>query len=174
MPFSTTDAAWKEWTKADVKKFKVAMYQKGDQYEAFVANANKIPEGFLKMPKQPAYPSDKDPRAGTKAAMKHLEAQHPERVMQASRIAIAQARKNLTTHSRSVRKEMEEKGLVGTDTGSEYWLGAVFAKLAREKVLEKSGHTFKYSDSSRDIHERTVTVWQLVDGADTSAYEAAE
>jgi len=178
MPFASHAAAWRQWSKSDIKRFKVAMYHRataeGLEYEAFVANANLIPTGFVKMAKQPSYPSDSDPREGTKGAMKHLEAAHPERVKQAAAIAVAQAKKNLTTHSRSVRKEMEDKGLLDTSTGSEHWLGAVFAQLAHAKVLEKSGHTFKYSDSSRGIHERTVTVWQLRDGADTSAYENAE
>lgn len=176
MSFPSADDAWRQWTSSNVKKFKVSIYGRfngsGVEYECFAANA-KIPEGFAKLTPQPPYPSSDDPRAGTKAAMKELDAKHGAIIEKACRVAVELVRKNLTTHSREVRKEMALRGLVGPDTGREFWLGRAMNKLAAEGIIKEVGR-FKYSDESRNIHERNIALWALVDEADTSAYPKLE
>ena len=170
--YKTTDEAWKVWTPAEVKKYKVAMYQHHNGlYEAFVARVRGLPAGTERMSPQPPYPHSADPREGTKKAMQQLEAKYPDQIGQACRVAVKIAKRKLTVHSREVREEMERQGLVGPDTGAEFWLGPVFGRLVREKILSKTGQKYKYSDPARGIHEREVTIWQLVDGADTKEYE---
>ena len=170
--FDTTDEAWKQWTPSDVKKYKVAVYQlHSGKYVAFVKASNQIPKGAQLLRPQPRYPRDKDPRQGTKQALQKLEAKHPKQIDWACHIAVQIAMRNLTVHSRAVREEMERRDLIGPDTGSEFWLGAAMNKLARLGVLKSSGSKYKYSDSSRGIHEREVTIWALVDGADTAYFE---
>lgn len=170
--FSTPDEAWKQWSTADVKKYKIAMYQLGNgKFLGFVRVSNMIPKDAVKLKPQPPYPRDKDPRQGTKQALQKLEAKHPKQIDWACHIAIGIALKNLTVHSREVREEMQRRELVGPDTGSEFWLGAAMNKLARLGLIKSTGQSYKYTDSSRGIHERKVTIWALVDGADTSYYE---
>lgn len=170
--YKTPQEAWLAWSRADVKKFKVAMYKLANgQFAAYVNASNTIPPGAVRMSPQPPYPRSKDPREGTKQAMQKLEAKHTPYIDWACHLAVQLARKNLTVHTRAVREEMERRNLVGPDTGAEFWLGASMNKLAKMGILERSGHTYKYSDSSRGIHERTVTVWQLKDDADTSYYD---
>lgn len=170
--YATPQEAWKQWTQTDVKKYKVAMYQLANgKYLAFVKVSNQIPKDAVLVRPQPPYPRDKDPRQGTKQAMQKLEAKHPAKIDWACHFAVQIAKKNLTVHSRAVRDEMERRGLIGPDTGSEFWLGAAMNKLAQQGILSKSGHSYKYSDSSRGIHERTVAIWALVDGADTEYYD---
>jgi len=172
MSYKTTDEAWKVWTPAEVKKHKVAMYQHADgTYQAYVARAKVIPPTAVRMTPQPPYPHSADPREGTKKAMQQLEAKYPEQIVNACRVAVKIAKRKLTVHSREVREEMERQGLVGPDTGAEFWLGAAMGRLVREKILSKTGQKYKYSDASRGIHEREVQIWQLVDGADTKEYE---
>lgn len=169
--FKTTDDAWRQWTRTDVKKFKVSVYLLiNGSYQAFVKASNMIPKDAIKLKPQPPYPRDNDPRMGTKQAMEQLEGKHPREVDWACYFAVQLILRNLTTHSRAVREEMERRGLVDANA-SEFWLGAAMNKLARLGILEKSGHTYKYSDSSRGIHERTITVWQLKDGANTKEFE---
>lgn len=171
MSYKTTDEAWRNWTKANVKKFKVSMYARytGEalEYEAFAGNASP-PAGYIRMATQPAYPASDDPRAGTKEAMAALDSKYSGLIQKACCIAVELARKNLTTHSRDVRREMAARGLVGYD-GREFWLGRAFNKLAAEGIFKEVGR-FKYSDETRNIHERNIALWALVDGADASKY----
>jgi len=170
--FDTAQEALTQWSRTDIKKYKVAVYRlKSGKFLAFVAASSQIPKDAERVKPQPAYPRDKDPRQGTKQAMQKLEAKHTTKVDWACHIAVDIAKKNLTVHSRTVRDEMERRGLLEDSAGAEHWLGAAMNKLAGLGILKKSGHSYKYSDSSRGIHERTVTIWELVDGADTEYYE---
>lgn len=170
--FDTPQEAWKQWSLADVKKYKVSMYRLATgKYLGFVRVSNMIPKDAVRVKPQPPYPRDKDPRQGTKQALQKLEAKHPLQIEWACHVAVQIAQKNLTVHSRAVREEMERRDLVGPDTGSEFWLGAAMNKLARLNILKSTGNKYKYADSSRGIHEREVTIWALVDGADTSYFE---
>jgi hypothetical protein len=170
--FDTPQEAWKQWTSADVKKFKVSMYRLADgKYQGFVPGASVLPPTAVRLKPQPAYPRDKDPRQGTKQALQKLEAKHPRQIEWACYCAVQIAQKNLTVHSRAVREEMERRELIGADTGAEFWLGAAMSKLTKLGILKSTGSKYKYSDSSRGIHEREVTIWALVDGADTSYFD---
>lgn len=164
--------AWSGWTAKQVKRLKVAVYKlPNGTFEAFAGLA-KIPEGAELLNPQPAFPTSGDPHEGTRVAMKALEGEYPVHIAWACHIAVQLAKRRLTVHSREVRDEMERQGLVGPDTGREFWLGAAFNRLAKAKppILEKKG-THKYSDASRGIHERTVSVWALIEGADTAQYD---
>lgn len=171
MPHATIEEAWKEWSPTEVKKHKVAIYSlPNGQFQAYIATSNNIPTGARKLEPQPPYPKSKDPRAGTKKAMELLEANHPTEIQLARRIAVEIAQSRLTVHSRMVRDEMARRGLIGPDTGSEFWLGAAMGGLGKQGILKDTGTMYKYSDEARNIHERKVAIWTLVDGADVSKY----
>lgn len=169
--FPTPSEAWRQWTRADAKKLKASMYKLADgSYAVYVVNSNRIPPGAVRMKPQPPYPAD--PRAGTKEALGKVEARHAGVVREACVVAVEIAKRKLTVHSREVREAMVSRGLLDPEAGPEHWLGAAIHRLAKEGILEKSGHTYKYTDAERGIHERTVSIWQLKDGADTRAYES--
>jgi hypothetical protein len=170
LAYSTPNEAWRQWTRADVRKLKASMYQLADgRFAVYVVNSNRIPAGAKRMKPQPPYPVD--PRADTKEALGKVEARHAGAVRDACVVAVEIAKRKLTVHSREVREAMVTKGMLDPESGPEHWLGAAIHRLAKEGILEKSGHTYKYTDAERGIHERTVTVWQLKDDADTSCYD---
>jgi hypothetical protein len=68
---------------------------------------------------------------------------------------ICKARGSVT--SRDVRRVMAAMGML--NNASEYWLGAIF-----RGSFEWTGARHTYSDGDRNIHERTVKVWRLVEG----------
>lgn len=172
MGAATPEAAWSGWTSKDVKKHRVAVYALGDgTYEAFARNA-KIPPDAKRLDPQPALPSSGDPHEGTRVAMKKLESQHPIHIQWGCFLAVSIAKRRMTVHSRDVWEEMLRRGLVEPNSPSPHWMGAVFHRLKNEKVLTSTGQYFKYSDTARDNHERKITIWALVEGADTSAYAA--
>jgi len=169
----TASDAWTGWTPQDIKKHKVAVYQLPDgTFEAFAAKAPK-PVGAVRLDPQPARPTSGDPHEGTRVAMKKLEAMHPLEIAWGCHLAVAIAKKNLTVHSRMMRQTMADRGMLALDTGREHWTGAVFKRLSKEGILRNTGQKFKYSDAERGIHEREVTIWALVEGADTSKYDNA-
>jgi hypothetical protein len=107
---------------------------------------------------------------GTKSTREAMEAlQSSERkayyIAWARWKAVAIAKKEGTVHSREVREEMERAGVLHNYTGGDWWLGAVFNKFP---AFRSTGKKFKYSDTTRNIHEREVTIWELVPGYDTS------
>jgi hypothetical protein len=171
--YPTADAAWLRWSREDVKRLRIAIYQLADGTFVGLPSTAPRPPGSQRLKPQPAYPTTPtdDPREGTREAMKTLETRYPDEIRHACQIAVEIARRKLTVHSREVREEMERRKLIGADTGNEYWLGAAMNRLAREKILERTGHTYKYTDAARGVHERTVTIWQLREGADTTAYD---
>lgn len=168
MGFKTPKEAWAVWDRRDVRKHKAAMYTLADgTYAVYVPHAVR-PAGAVRTKPQPPYPAD--PRQGTKDAMGELEDKHKDLVTWACRAAVEIARRKLTVHSREVRDALVKEGLIPEDGPPEFWLGAAMHRLAKEKIIEKTGHNYKYTDAARGIHERTITVWQLVDGADVSRY----
>ena len=171
--FSTPAEAWQQWTRADAKKLRASMYMtKEGRFVVYVVSSNLIPPGAKRMKPQPPYPST-DPRAGTREALGKVEARHTGAVHDACVAAVEIAKRKLTVHSREVREAMLANGTLDPAGGPEHWLGAALNRLSREGVLERSGHSYKYTDAERGIHERTVTVWQLKEGADTTKYEPA-
>lgn len=62
-----------------------------------------------------------------------------------------------TVHSREVRQTLDDAGLLDPVCG-DFWLGAVF----RGSYFEWTGVWHTYTDSGRNIHERTIKVWRLV------------
>lgn len=107
-----------------------------------------------------------DVRQGTEGAMKLLNATHADKIAWASHLAVKLAKANLSVHSRMVRAEMVKEGIIPeTGGGKEFWLGAVFANLRDEGVLEKAGF-ISYGDASRNIHERQIAVWKLTKNHD--------
>lgn len=92
----------------------------------------------------------------TREAMKRLSTKSPYLISRGRSIAEAQAHRDGSTHSRKVRAEMKEKGLIAEEQ-SEFWIGAIF----RSAEFEWTGEYYHYSDSSRNIHERTVKIWKL-------------
>lgn len=147
------------------------MYRLADgRYAVYVVNSNLIPAGAQRMKPQPPYPAT-DPRGETKEALGKLEARHAGIVRDACKVAVRLAKEKLTVHSREIRDALVAEGKLDPESGPEHWLGAAIHKLAKEGILERSGHTYKYSDAGRGIHERTITIWQLKEGADTERYE---
>jgi hypothetical protein len=72
-------------------------------------------------------------------------------------IAKAIAKRRGKVHSRQVRQQMEKEGLLVNPLIGDFWLGIVF----RSDDFKWTGEYFRYSDSARNIHERTVKVWTL-------------
>lgn len=169
--YATPSEAWRQWSRADARRLKASMYQLADgRYAVYVVNSNLIPAGAKRMKPQPPYPV-KDPRGETKEALGKIEVRHARIVRHACRVAVRLAKQKLTVHSREIRDALVAEGILDPEAGPEHWLGAAVNKLAKEGILEKSGHTYKYTDASRGIHERTVTIWQLKENADTTRYE---
>ena len=98
---------------------------------------------------------------------------HPNEIAWGCHIAVQIAKRTLTAHSRMVRAEMDRRALVSDVSGPEFWMGAVFKTLKDAGILKETGQRFKYSDSSRGIHEREVKIWALVENADTTKYDKA-
>ena len=102
----------------------------------------------------------------TEEAMALLKRTRAELIDIARQIAREQIEAHGSTHSRQVLEAMEQLGLLD-DTGeiSDYWLGAVF----RRTEFKWTGEWYHYSDDRvmsrngkrRNIHERTIKVWQL-------------
>lgn len=105
---------------------------------------------------------------GTKEAMAKLLVKHSDKIAWGCYYAIQIVIKKASVHSREVRERMFNEGLIGE--GKEHWLGTVFHKLKEEKVLEWNGHTYTYSDRERNINERTVKCWELVENSNYHAY----
>lgn len=173
MGTKTPEEAWNGWTPKDIKRHLVSVYKLTDgTYEAFAGKA-QIPDGAEHLKPQPKRPTSGDPHEGTRVAMKKLESEHAWEVSWGCHVAVEIARKNMTVHSREVRRELETRGILGPDGGKEHWLGAVFHRLKADKILEATSQFYRYSDAERGIHERKVTIWQLVEGADCSKYLTA-
>jgi hypothetical protein len=168
----TPEAAWSGWTPKDVKRRRVAIYKlKDGTFEAFAGIA-KIPEGAERLDPQPSLPTSGDPHEGTRVAMKKLESQHPLMIQWGCHVAVVIAKRRMTVHSRDVWEEMLRQKLVEPHSPPPHWMGAVFHHLKNEKILTSTGQTFKYSDASRDNHERKITIWALVENANTGSYDA--
>ena len=106
---------------------------------------------------------------GTKEAMVRLKSNHALKIEWGMYYAVKLAMKKLTVHSREVRDAMFNDGIISGD-GREFWLGAIFKELKDADVLRKTGHSYKYSDEERGIHERTIALWELNPKADLTAY----
>lgn len=109
---------------------------------------------------------------GTREAMVRLKASKPLHIQWGMHYAVKIAMRKLTVHSREVWDEMA-KDEVLPKQGSAFWLGAVFRELKDLGVLVKTGLRYKYSDETRNIHEREVHLWQLNDKADLTPYRIA-
>lgn len=171
MGATTPEKAWSGLQLKDVKRHKFAIYRLADGTFDAISVKAPLPVGAVRLDPQPKFPTSGDPHEGTNVALKKLEAMHPKEIAWGCHIAVQIAKKNLTVHSREVRREMEKRGLLSLDTGAEFWLGAVFKRLQRDKVLHSTGQKYKYSDAERGIHEREVKIWALVEGVDTTPYE---
>lgn len=114
-----------------------------------------------------------DARSGTEKAMNLLNATQADKIAWGEYLAVRIAKRGLSVHSRSLREELVKEKIIPEESAQkEYWLGAVFNNLRNEGVIEKNG-TFKYSDPSRNIHERTVTIWQLTRSANLERFKEA-
>lgn len=63
-------------------------------------------------------------------------------------------------HSRDVRQALAGLGLLDDPNLNDYWLGAVFNK----SLFRWTGGFHVYSDPARNIHERTIKLWNLPPG----------
>lgn len=106
---------------------------------------------------------------GTKMAIARLNARHADKIAWGEYVAVKIALHKLTVHSREVRDELYERGLC-VDGEPEFWLGAVFRNLKDKGILIKTGLTYKYASEKRNIHERTVSLWEINPKADISPY----
>lgn len=114
-----------------------------------------------------------DARSMTENVMGHLNATYSQKIAWGEYLAVRLAKKNITVHSRALREELVKEKIIPEESGQkEFWLGAVFNNLRNEGVLEKNG-TFKYSDKARNIHERTITSWQLTRTAKLDRFKEA-
>ncbi len=121
---------------------------------------------------KPGVFTNKKPRTGnTKEAMQLLMSnpRTAKLIAWGCHIAVLLALKSRTVHSRAVRDEMDRRGLL-TKEDKEFWLGPVFKKLKTEKILTWTGHMFTYSDEERNVHERTIKLWELNEDADLTVY----
>ncbi len=107
--------------------------------------------------------------SGTKEAMSLLKETKGLAIQWGMHYAVKIAMRKLTVHSREVWEEMARDGVLPS-YGKAFWLGSVFRELKSAGVLVKTGHFFKYSDEARNIHERTVPLWELNDKADLTPY----
>lgn len=92
----------------------------------------------------------------TEEAMEVLEVHRGALIARARTEAVLLCQQNGKTHSRAVRAKMAALGLLDSG-GSEFWLGAIF----RDGRFEWTGEFFTYSDSARNVHERTIKLWRL-------------
>ena len=105
----------------------------------------------------------------TKEAMEVLRQFRSRQIARAGVIAREIARKEGTVHSRLVRAQMKAEGLVSDPKNGalvpkgkrEYWLGAIF----RHRDFVWTGEWASYHNVVRNIHERSIKVWQLSDEA---------
>lgn len=93
----------------------------------------------------------------TGQAQRVLEAYRSKLIARGREVAIEIAKKRGTVHSRQVRQRLDKEGLLVNPLVGEFWLGMVF----RSNDFKWTGDYYHYSDSSRNIHERTVKVWEL-------------
>lgn len=162
--------AWGGWDSKKVKKHKVAVYQLADgTYEAFAANV-ALPKGAVRMSPQPPFPATDDPYEGTRVVMKELESTYPVHIQWARYLAVLIAKTRRSVHSRDVWEELLRRGIVEPMSAPPHWMGAAMGGLKKDKILKDSGQRFSYSDAARGNHDREIKVWQLVEGADLSAY----
>lgn len=75
---------------------------------------------------------------------------------QARNIAKGLITSNGSTHTRAVIAEMQRLQMIASD-GKQFWAGAMF----RSKEFRWTGQWHTYSDSARNIHERTIRTWTL-------------
>lgn len=92
----------------------------------------------------------------TDEAMKLLRKRRLEQIMKARELAVEICERVGSVSSREVRKAMAAAGELDNDE-HEFWLGAVF----RHERFQWTGRYYTYRDSARNIHERTVKVWEL-------------
>lgn len=110
-----------------------------------------------------------DPHEGTNKAMAHLRYSHAYKIAYGKYVAVRIALKKLTVHSRDVRDAMFAEGVID-GAEAEFWLGTVFKDLRDEGILKWTGQMYKYTDADRNIHERSVKLWEYVEKADVKAY----
>ena len=106
----------------------------------------------------------------TKEAMEYLAANRGREIEWGKYFAIKIAKQNSTVHSREVRAEIEKTGLLDPEK-SEHWLGTVFQKLRDEGFIKWSGHYYKYRDRERNIHNREVKLWMIIDENKATPYD---
>lgn len=93
----------------------------------------------------------------TKEAMDLLKQQRARLRERAIRIAEGLCRNYGTTTTPAVYAEMMRLHLIPPGVRN-FWLGSVFNRNPR---FEWTGRVVSYSDSERNVHERTVKVWRL-------------
>lgn len=96
----------------------------------------------------------------TEEAMQVLATTRAFLINKGREVAEELIQRNGSTHSRAVRAALVNRGILTPDieaTMKEFWLGAVF----NSKRFTWTGEWFNYSDSARNVHERTVKVWRL-------------
>jgi len=93
----------------------------------------------------------------TGEAMDVLTAKHHREIQLARHVAAVIALARGTVHSRQVRWVLYQLGLI-TGNEHEFWIGAVFRD---PKVFHWTENYYSHSSASRNIHERTVKVWEL-------------
>ena len=106
---------------------------------------------------------------GTREAMTQLKKNHPLKIQWGMHYAVKIALKKRTVHSREVWDALLADGIIKGDSKA-FWLGAVFRELKDESILRKTGHSYTYSDEARNIHERTVSLWEINEKADLTPY----
>ena len=96
----------------------------------------------------------------TAEAFKLLQGRHKDLIAYgqgvAEALALANPRREVTT--RDVVLEMERRGVLGQE-GRRHWTGLIFA---RNPQFKRTRRRLSYTSTKRNIHEREVTVWQLV------------
>jgi hypothetical protein len=96
------------------------------------------------------------PTRSMEEAMALLNFRCADRIMMGRTTALALCQKNGHVTSLEVTRTMRETGLVDSADRC-HWVGAVF----RHSRFAWTGAYQTYSDSQRNVHERTVKVWKL-------------
>lgn len=169
--WTTTDEAWADWPLAQRKAHRVRIYRLADGRFVGLPGITPIPEGAQILEPQPKPPPSGKPNDATQEAMSTLESKYPYEVRLGCYWAVRIARERLSVHSKALWDRLVDEKLMDPIESSSRWLGAVFHRLQREKILIKTAQVYKYVDKERGVHERTIPIWSLANDADIARYD---
>jgi hypothetical protein len=104
----------------------------------------------------------------TSEAIRLLEDKRAWLVAMGKRIAIGLCKRDGgTTNSRTLRQEMQARGLFDDYKGGFFWMSAVFCD---DGIFTWDGTKTSYRDRANNIHEREIRNWKLASPDVTTEY----